>query len=384
MCQVRVLPYKRIFLIRMNLCASVIATEDAFLFELLNDTQGTDTVASRYTYIFRHEAVFAAGSDRHLVPFNRVAFLQDDRLGMLLDRGDIDLYIDRAVADSAVHVHLNGVPVQRIRRHAGLAIHLSVDFLRCTFAHIVAFCGFWCAVNGQTEAVDTVGIIDGMVSVLVLPGLASLVLQGVVDMILRTFEPVERQVFLAYCGVLLEEVSRIDQKNQLLLVGAGTFGRRDMVIGTGSREDRVAAAVRQTISPFVRHLGISYLHRVGQKEGCVEMKEDLYDRVATVHGRKVRDEGGIRPVLFPLIPDRRSCTAGVQMAYDGIFITLANSQFEREDRVDIIRAGLIDGVYIRPACHVLFSTPLVGISVADGILSGVEVGLWSSSSHSHA
>ena len=185
MCQVRVLPYKRIFLIWMNLCASVIATEDAFLFELLNDTQNTDTIASGSSYVRSYKTIFTAGGDGHLIPFNGVSFLHDDSLRMLLDRGDIDFHVKRTVTNSTVHRQLNRVSIQRIQLHARFTVHLTMDLLGGAFANVVAFCGFWCAIDGQIQPEYTIRVIHRLITIFVLLGLTDRMLERIVDMIAR-------------------------------------------------------------------------------------------------------------------------------------------------------------------------------------------------------
>ena len=103
-------------------------------------------------------------------------------------------------------------------------------------------------------------------------------------MLRRTALPLKRQFGLADCGIQLEEISRIYDEDEFLLVVTSALCLLCMVICTGIGQHGVACHTAQGVVPSVWQLLIGDLHRVALVENHVEMHEYFLDAIATLRG----------------------------------------------------------------------------------------------------
>ena len=98
-------------------------------------------------------------------------------------------------------------------------------------------------IDGEVQAIDTIGIVDGVIAVFDRLGHTYFAIQIIVLMLRRTALPLKRQLGFADRGIQWEEISRIYDENEFLLVVTSAVGLLRMVIRAGIIENRIT---RQT------------------------------------------------------------------------------------------------------------------------------------------
>ena len=185
---------------------------DSFMFAgLLYYVQYADAVAT-ITRLYG-VAVVSALCDVVVVPINGLVLVQDACLGVFLERRYIHLYIYYTITLTIRIACCDGVAVNAIGLIGSVSVGLTADVLRRSATYVVVFGRMRSGINREVQAVDTVGVVDSRVTILVLLGRSDRMLQCVVSMILRTTCPVERQCRFADRGVELEQVGRINDED---------------------------------------------------------------------------------------------------------------------------------------------------------------------------
>ena len=141
---------------------------------LLNNTQDSDTVAT--VRQFRRVAVFTTARDVVIVPLDCLAFMQNPRLRVLLNRYNGYVYIDNTVADAVLRENLYRVFINLIRRIIRISVSLTVNLLRFSATYRVVFACFRLCVNSQVQAIDTVSFFHRLITLLILLGRSDLML----------------------------------------------------------------------------------------------------------------------------------------------------------------------------------------------------------------
>ena len=94
-------------------------------------------------------------------------------------------------------------------------------------------------IDGEVQAIDTIGIVDGVIAVFDRLGHTYFAIQIIVLMLRRTALPLKRQFGLADRGIKLEEISRVNDEDEFLLVVTSAVGLLRMVIRAGIIENRI-------------------------------------------------------------------------------------------------------------------------------------------------
>ena len=135
---------------------------------------------------------------------------------------------------------IDGVAVNGIHRCGRVTIYLTTYQLRCTATYPVVFRSLRSSIDGEVQAIDTIGIVDGVIAVFDHLGRTYFAIQIVILMIRRTALPLKRQFGFADGGIQLEEISRIYDENEFLLVVTSALGLLRMVIRAGIGQHSVA------------------------------------------------------------------------------------------------------------------------------------------------
>ena len=218
------------------------------------------------------------------------------------------MYINNTVADAVLRLNRNSVVINSVRLTCDIAVNLTANRLRGSCTYLIILMCFRLGVNGQVQAVDTVGFVYSFEAVFVLFGLSDLVLDGFLLLVARrAVNPKERKVGLTDGRVLLEQVSRINDQVQVLFVNTTAGGYYRVVVRAGAGQlDRLAG---QLVLPDVRQLFVSNDH--GVRIVCqyfVEVEISLDDTVATVDRMELGDNGVRFDVIFAVVVDRIALT----------------------------------------------------------------------------
>ena len=190
--RVRAFPYIRVFLIRMYIQARVVGADEAFVALLRNNAQRADTVAAVRGDVLHRVTVSTAGCDMVSSPVNTLPVMQNDYLCVLFDSREINLHINNTVAYRACVMRTDRIAVKRIQGHARFSVLLAADPLRVTLADVILLGRFRRFVNRKMQTIDTIGVMDALIAVLILLGRADCMLQLIADMLDRAPQPMER------------------------------------------------------------------------------------------------------------------------------------------------------------------------------------------------
>ena len=113
------------------------------------------------------------------------------------------------------------------------------------------------------------------------------------------------------------------------------------------------------------------------------MHVNSHDAVATMDGLEVGSDRGVGVIVFAVIADRSAVRTGVHMTDDRIFRCRPCGEGQGEDRIDIVRACRINGIYIYTATPDVLTTPNDGVALTGRELFCVLVGLRSSRNDRH-
>ena len=135
---------------------------------------------------------------------------------------------------------IDGVAVNGIHRCGRVTVYLTTYQLRCTATYPVVFRSLRSSIDGEVQAIDTIGIVDGVIAVFDHLGRTYFAIQIVILMIRRTALPLKRQFGFADGGIQLEKISRIYDEDEFLLVVTSALGLLRMVIRAGIGQHSVA------------------------------------------------------------------------------------------------------------------------------------------------
>ena len=136
---------------------------------------------------------------------------------------------------------IDGVAVNGIHRCGRVTVYLTAYQLRCTATYPVVFRSLRSRIDGEVQAIDTIGIVDGVIAVFDRLGHTYFAIQIIVLMLRRTALPLKRQLGFADRGIQWEEISRIYDENEFLLVVTSAVGLLRMVIRAGIGQHSVAS-----------------------------------------------------------------------------------------------------------------------------------------------
>ena len=134
---------------------------------------------------------------------------------------------------------IDGVAVNGIHRCGRVTVYLTTYQLRCTATYPVVFRSLRSRIDGEVQAIDTIGIVDGVIAVFDRLGHTYFAIQIIVLMVGRSGGPFKRQLGFADRGISLEEISRVNDEDEFLLVVTSAVGLLRMVIRAGIIENRI-------------------------------------------------------------------------------------------------------------------------------------------------
>ena len=156
-----------------------------------------------------------------------------------------------------------------------------------------------------------------------------------------------------------------------------------MGISTGLRQHGITRRVDDLIGPCIRQLLVRDRVRPAERKSRIEMHEYFHDTIAIMDRLEVGDHHLVRVIILALITDSCAIGAGVHVTDDRIFRCRPCGEGQGEDRIDIIRACRINGIYIYTATPYILAAPNDGVALTGREFLSVLVGLRSSRNDRH-